>query len=113
MLGVVMTEKRQFERAAFDDTVSVVAGSDRFNARVRDLSVGGAYVISDRKLTFNAAVTLTIKLPALAERGKPPAVIEGTVRWIRDDGFGVQFGPTGALATYALADYVARRNQQL
>lgn len=113
MLCGAMTEKRQFERAPFDDNVSVVHGSERFDARVRDLSVGGAYVVSDRKLTFNAAVTLTIKLPALAERNKPPAVIEGTVRWIRDDGFGVQFGPTGALATYALADYVARKTQQL
>jgi hypothetical protein len=108
-----MTEKRQFERAPFDDTVSVQHGSEQFEARVRDLSVGGAYVVSDRKLAFNAPVTLTVKLPALTERGKPAAVLEGVVRWIRDDGFGVQFGPTGALATYALADYVARRNHQL
>lgn len=113
MLGRLMTEKRQFERAPFDDTVSVQHAADRFEARVRDLSVGGAYVVSDRKLAFNAAVVVTIKLPALVERGKPPAVLEGVVRWIRDDGFGVQFGPTGALATYALADYVARRNHQL
>lgn len=108
-----MTEKRQFERAPFDDTVSVLHGSDRFDARVRDLSVGGAYVVSDRKLPFNATVTVTLKLPALVERGKPPAELEGVVRWVRDDGFGVQFGPTGALATFALADYVARRNHQL
>lgn len=108
-----MSEKRQFERASFDDTVSVQHGADRFEARVRDLSVGGAYVVSDRKLAHNDAVVITLKLPALVERGKPPAVLEAIVRWIRDDGFGVQFGPTGALATYALADYVARRTQQL
>jgi hypothetical protein len=113
MLGFAMTEKRQFERAPFDDTVVIQHGNDKFEARVRDLSVGGAYVVSDRKLAHNAAVVVTLKLPALVERGKPPAVLEGTVRWIRDDGFGVQFGPTGALATYALADYVARRNHQL
>ncbi len=113
MLGFAMTEKRQFERAFFDDTVSVQHGNDTFEARARDLSVGGVYLLSDRKLAHNAAVVVTLKLPALVERGKPPAVLEGVVRWIRDDGFGVQFGPTGALATYALADYVARRNHQL
>lgn len=105
-----MTEKRQFERAAFDGTVEVQAGNDRFNARVRDLSVGGAYVLSDRKLAFGQHVRVTIALPALKERGKPAAVLDAIVRWVRDDGFGVQFGPTGALATYALADYVARTN---
>jgi hypothetical protein len=108
-----MTEKRQFERAPFDDTVTIELGSERFEARVRDLSVGGAYIVSDRRLPFGATVSLTIRLPALTERGKPPVSLEGVVRWIREDGFGVQFGPTGALATYALADYVARRNHQL
>ena len=108
-----MTEKRQFERAPFDENVSMQHGDDRFEARVRDLSVGGVYVLSDRRLAFGAAVSVTLKLPALVERGKPPVTLEGVVRWVRDDGFGVQFGPTGALATYALADYVARRNHQL
>lgn len=113
MLGDAMTEKRQFERAPFDDTVSMQYGADTFDARVRDLSVGGAYVLSDRRLPFGATVTITLRLPALVERRKPPITIEAVVRWVRDDGFGIQFGPTGALATYALADYVARRNHQL
>jgi hypothetical protein len=108
-----MSEKRQFERASFDGVVDVQVGSERFQGRVRDLSVGGAYVLSDRKLAFGQHVKITIALPALTERGKPAAIIDGIVRWIRDDGFGVQFGPTGALATYALADYVARHTQQL
>ncbi|MBI2394680.1 MAG: PilZ domain-containing protein [Deltaproteobacteria bacterium] len=108
-----MTEKRQFERAVFDDTVAVEHAGQRFDARVRDLSVGGAYVLTDRRLAFGQPVTLTFRLPALAERGKPPVVIEGVVRWVRDDGFGVQFGPTGAIATWALADYVARKNHGL
>jgi len=108
-----MAEKRQFERAPFDENVSMQHGDDRFEARVRDLSVGGVYILSDRKLPFGATVSVTLKLPALVERGKPPITLDGVVRWVRDDGFGVQFGPTGALATYALADYVARRNHQL
>lgn len=108
-----MAEKRQFERAPFDETVAMEHGGERFEARVRDLSVGGVYVVSDRKLAFGAAVSVTLKLPALVERGKPPITLDGVVRWVRADGFGIQFGPTGALATYALADYVARRNHLL
>jgi hypothetical protein len=108
-----MTEKRQFERAPFDDKASLQHGEERFDARVRDLSVGGAYVVSEKKLPFGTPVSITLKLPALIERGKPPITIEGVVRWVREDGFGIQFGPTGALGTYALADYVARRNHQL
>jgi hypothetical protein len=108
-----MSEKRQFERATFDGVVDVQAGSDRFQGRVRDLSVGGVYVISSRQLTFGQAVKVTLALPALTERGKPPVVLDGVVRWVQADGFGVQFGPSGALATYALADYVARRTKQL
>lgn len=108
-----MDEKRQFERAAFDGQVTIQTGGGSFEARVRDLSVGGAYVLSDRKMSFGQHVKLTIALPALVEHGKPAAVLDGIVRWVRDDGFGVQFGPTGALATYALADYVARANNQL
>jgi hypothetical protein len=108
-----MAEKRQFERAPFDDKISMQHGGEVFEARVRDLSVGGVYVVSDRRLPFGATVSVTLKLPALIERGKPPVTLEGIVRWVREDGFGIQFGPTGALATYALADYVARRNHQL
>jgi hypothetical protein len=108
-----MSEKRQFERAAFDGVIEVLAGDDRFQGRVRDLSVGGVYVVSDRKLAFGQAVKVALALPALTERGKPAAVVDGIVRWVREDGFGVQFGTCSALATYALADYVARRTHQL
>ncbi len=108
-----MTEKRQFERAAFDGQVTIQHESETFPARVRDLSVGGAYVLSDRKLSNGDAVQMTIALPALVDRGKPPALLEGVVRWIRDDGFGIQFARTGALATYAIADYVARRTNEI
>ena len=106
-----MTEKRQFERAEFDGDVQIVAGGKRFIGRVHDLSVGGAYIVCSEKLSFGTPVKLTLRLPAIAEKGA--RTLGGLVRWVRDDGFGVQFGPTGALDTFALADYVARKNLQL
>lgn len=110
-----MSEKRLFERAEFDGEVTVTpvgAGGDgeAFHARVRDLSVGGVYILSETKPPFGTEVKLLVRLPALTERGKGPVILAGVVRWAREDGFGVQFGPTGALETWALADYVARKN---
>ena len=106
-----MSEKRQFERAEFDGEVEVETAGKKFRAKVRDLSVGGAYVLSAEKLAFGAAVKMSMTLPAIKD--KKPRTLGGIVRWVRDDGFGVQFGPTGALETFALADYVARKNNQI
>ena len=106
-----MNEKRQFERAEFDGECTIELAGKTFNARVRDISVGGAYILTHEKATFNAAAKMTLRLPAIAEKG--PRTLSGLVRWVRDDGFGIQFGPTGALETYALAELVARQMKQL
>jgi len=106
-----MSEKRQFERAQFDGAVDIEFSGRRFSAHVRDLSVGGAYILSAEKLPFGAPVKMWIRLPAIADKG--PRLIQGIVRWVREDGFGIQFGPTGALETYALAEHVARSTNQL
>jgi hypothetical protein len=103
-----VNEKRQFERVGLDDAVEVEHGGARFGARVRDISVGGVYVVTDHKLAFGEHATIWLTLPAIASKG--PRALSGIVRWVREDGFGLQFGPTGALDTYALAELVARRS---
>lgn len=106
-----MSEKRQFERVGLDDAVEVEHAGARFAARIRDVSVGGVYVVSERKIPFGDAVSIWLVLPAIAAKG--PRALSGIVRWVRDDGFGLQFGPTGALDTYALAELVARLSNAL
>ncbi|GAC1585755.1 MAG: hypothetical protein NVS3B20_27680 [Polyangiales bacterium] len=106
-----MDEKRQFERADFGAEVEVHLQGKQFRAHLRDLSVGGAYVVSTEKLAFGTTIKLVLILPAIMEKG--PRTLTGIVRWVKADGFGVQFGPTGALDTFALADYVARKNKQI
>jgi hypothetical protein len=103
-----MSEKRQFERAEFDGQATIEIAGKKHQGRVRDLSVGGAYVVSEQKPAFGTEVTLTLQLPALIDKG--PSTLSGIVRWIRDDGFGIQFGPTGAYDTYGLAEFVMRKN---
>lgn len=102
-----MTEKRQFERAEFDGHATIEIGGKKSPGRVRDLSVGGAYVLSNEKPAFGTHIKITLQLPALIDKG--PSTLQGIVRWIRDDGFGIQFGPTGALDTYGLAEFVMRQ----
>ena len=109
---MAMDEKRQFQRAEFNGEALVEHGKTSFRAMVRDLSVGGVYILASEKPPFGAMVKVTLQLPALAEK-KRPSVLVGIVRWVRDDGFGVQFGPTGAADTYALAEYVARKTLQI
>lgn len=106
-----MSEKRQFERAAFDGSATIEIGGKKTQGQVLDLSVGGAYVVSREKPAFGTHVKITLQLPALIDKGQ--STLQGIVRWIRDDGFGVQFGPTGALDTYGLAEFVARKNAGL
>jgi hypothetical protein len=106
-----MTEKRQFERAEFDGAATLEWGGKRMAVTLRDLSVGGTYLVSAEKPPFGSTVTIQVQLPALKAKG--PSTLTGVVRWVREDGFGVQFGVTGALDTYALAEYVARKNHGL
>jgi hypothetical protein len=106
-----MQEKRQFERAEFNGAGVVEWAGRSFDVVVRDLSVGGAYVVTAERPTFGAPVKLIVQLPALVDKGV--STLGGIVRWVRDDGFGIQFGPTGALETYGLAEYVARKTKTL
>jgi c-di-GMP-binding flagellar brake protein YcgR len=106
-----VNEKRQFERVGFDDTVEVELQGRSFRARARDISVGGVYLVTAETAAFGEHVTIKLVLPAIAAKG--PRALSAVVRWVRDDGFGVQFGPTGALDTYALAELVARKSHAL
>lgn len=69
-------------------------------AQAKNLSLGGAYLEMAAPGAFNSKVKLTFSLPGLAEQ----AEIEGTVRWTKPNGMGVQFGPTGAKVTHALTE---------
>jgi hypothetical protein len=103
-----VSEKRQFEWVGFDGAVEFEHAGAMFAAHLRDVSVGGVYILTDQKVTFGETMSIRMVLPAIAAKG--PRTLTGVVRWVREDGFGLQFGPTGALDTYALAELVARKS---
>lgn len=90
--------KRQFERAY----VPLKARFDRDGAPVecltRDISLGGAFMITNAALPYGTRMVIEIDIPAL----DVPARVECTVRWSSADGMGVQFHVLRARETWAI-----------
>jgi Tfp pilus assembly protein PilZ len=59
----------------------------RFSASVQDVSPGGAFIYSKRKLLLGQEIALTIKLPAADEFLR----VTGEIVRIAPDGYGVRF----------------------
>ena len=80
-----------------------MAGGPEFQAHARDVSVGGMFVEADVAPAFGAQVTIIGDFP-----GGPGMKIPAIVRWLKSDGFGVQFGLLGAHETHVLASLVSK-----
>ena len=63
-----------------------------------NVSLGGLFLNAPEDLPFGASVQLQFQLPAMKE----PSAIDGTVRWVRDGGIGVQFGRLRAIEVWAI-----------
>ncbi len=102
-----MIEKRKFPRKPVDLSAAIiVAGSSEpIEGRVRDLSIGGGFILVNAVLAFGARIEVRIDFPAPAGSLKLPAV----VRWSDDDGVGVQFGLLGARETHAIANAISHK----
>lgn len=96
-------ERRRHVRKAVELPITYqVEGAEPETARVRDLSLGGAFVVTFDEPPFGAKVKLTLPLSAMTIE------VDATVRWRKQDqGFGVQFGLLGAKATYHLTEFIA------
>ena len=104
-----MIEKRQHPRKQVDlDAVVVVVGSsDRFEGKVRDLSIGGMFFVGDKVGPFGSKVEVTLRFGGRAGDMTIPAI----VRWSGADGFGVQFGLMGAKETHAIVQILTAARQ--
>lgn len=64
----------------------------------KNISLGGMYLVTEERLDYGTEVSLEFFVPALKE----DVAMEATVRWIKDDGMGVQFGPLRAREVWGL-----------
>jgi hypothetical protein len=101
-----VTEQRKHHRVPVRFGVACIPGDgDAFEGAVKDLSLGGMFVESERQPAFGSNVTLVLRGVAAREL-RLPAV----VRWSERHGFGVQFGLLGAYATHAILELVKKNS---
>ncbi|MBX3183651.1 MAG: PilZ domain-containing protein [Polyangiaceae bacterium] len=95
-----MNEKRKHPRTPCALPVSWSAEGAAQHGVAKDIGPGGMFVASEARPKFGTELTLTLRLPGLADESALPAV----VRWLGADGFGVMFGPLGARDTHAITE---------
>ncbi len=94
-----MHEKRLHERITLRVPVTYsVPGGESVDANAKDLSLGGMFLAADSKPAYGTELTVLMSFPGEAQ----PMALSATVRWVSEDGFGVQFGLLGARATHRI-----------
>ena len=97
-----MQEKRRHPRRLVRLPVRILPkNSEPFMGETVDLSVGGTLINTPVSVPFGEELSVELVLPELG-----PTQLPAIVRWLRPDGFGVQFGLLGARHTHALANLV-------
>jgi hypothetical protein len=96
-----VADNRQYPRKSVELRIAFQIGDGpREDARCRDLSLGGAFLETAKKLPYETKLKVFIQFPGQ----KSETEIESTVRWSTADGMGVQFGVMGARETTALTE---------
>jgi hypothetical protein len=97
----VTTGRRVHERYICELPVTVLYGEEEVSAVASNISLGGMYLITSGQVPFGEKVKVRFRVPSLKE----DASVDSTVRWVKPDGFGVQFGALRALEVWALNQY--------
>lgn len=99
--AIKLTGRRAHERfrCALDVVVSH-EGRD-YASTTDNVSLGGVHLVGDDRPPFGADVKLCFRLPSM----KADSICDGTVRWSRPDGYGVQFGSLRPIDVWGLNQY--------
>lgn len=100
-------DARAHDRCTAELEVSLVVGGQEIPARSRDLGVGGMFIMSDMQLNYGDTCAVRMTLPALKESVELPV----TVRWVTDEGAGVQFGSLRAREMWAINKLVREHEE--
>lgn len=89
--------RRIHQRFACELPATVVTADEEFQARATNVSLGGMFLITDGKtLPYGTECKVKVALPSL----DGPTEIHVTVRWVTDEGIGVQFGSLRAMEVW-------------
>jgi uncharacterized protein (TIGR02266 family) len=105
---VAVRRPRDAERCAIE-LVVVIQTEDNAPLRglSRDIGIGGMFIRTETPIAYGSSVVLKITLPTRAS----PLELTGVVRWMSDDGMGIQFDSMGALETYEITKLVGRASE--
>lgn len=92
------TKRRAHERYEHRLDVVVKHPEGEISCVTQNISLGGMSLLCEEQLAYGVVVELRFSLPALKDEVRT----EATVRWVKDDGFGVQFGSLRAREVWAL-----------
>ena len=92
------TSRRVHERFVAELDVTILHEDREVKGRSINISLGGLFMSAEGRVPFGAQAKVRLRLPALKE----DAVIPVTIRWVTDEGIGVQFGSLRALEVWAL-----------
>lgn len=96
-----MTGRRVHERFECDLPVTLLHEEEEFGAVATNISLGGVYLVTEARMPYGSLVSVRFRVPAM----KKDATAAGTIRWVKPDGVGVQFGSLRALEVWALNQY--------
>jgi hypothetical protein len=97
----VTTGRRVHERFNCELPVTVLHAEAELAGVASNISLGGLYIVTESQVPFGMDVKVRLQVPSLKE----PATVDAKVRWVKPDGFGVQFGSLRALEVWALNQY--------
>lgn len=104
--AIDLSERRRLSRAAVAQIVRVRWGDRLFEGQVRDVGIGGMFVVAAVQPSYGATITIEMGSPLGA------LTLPGIVRWAEASGFGVQFTLLGARETKAISDMLAQSKRE-
>ncbi|MBX3251593.1 MAG: PilZ domain-containing protein [Myxococcales bacterium] len=96
-----MTGRRVHERYDCELPATLLHAEEEIAGVVSNISLGGMYVVTERTFAYGTELKVRFTLPAL----KQGATVDATVRWVKPDGVGVQFGSLRAIEVWALNQF--------
>lgn len=96
-----MTGRRVHERYHCELEVTVIHEGREYATRTDNLSLGGMHLVGSPLPPFGAAVEMRFRLPGM----KADSLCNGTVRWVRGDEIGIQFGSLRPIDVWGLNQF--------
>jgi hypothetical protein len=94
-----MQEQRKYRRVPLNIEVTCIGPNDvSFKGVAQDISLGGMFLSAGQTPEFGTQLVIRVTLPGQTQEFALPCI----VRWVKDAGFGVQFGLLGARVTHAI-----------